>query len=247
MESSNKGAEKISKKEQSDSSHFPKGYGDVTLRSCDNVNFSFPRGVLSHISPVFNDILRSGGSDKKLAPATIELAEDSETVTQLLHHIDPLLEPLPLEKTTVIGLLKAAKKYQIPKVLHWIELEASKKGLTNTTSSEPLNTSDPLLFLYLGYQLDSKEMIKEGFRRVNTCHIDKLQLEISDRFTVSFLRRTYTNRAKLSALINTELLDAIIRAAQVFDLGKDFDVGPIKSKRGVFSRTTVFHPRPCYN
>ncbi|PVF96039.1 hypothetical protein CPB86DRAFT_551606 [Serendipita vermifera] len=248
MASSVKGSEVGLRNEARDSTQFPGGYGDFTFKSSDNVIFSFPRGVLSHISPAFNDIVvRVGNSDKKVSGTIPELPEDSVTITELLHHIDPLLEPLPLQDTTVVNLLKAAKRYQIPKVLQWIELEANKKRLSSLGAPDSLSASNPLLFLYLGYQLDSKDMIKEGLRGATTCHISKLQQEVLERFTVAFLRKTFANRTKMSAEINSHLLGTIVQTAQTLDLGKDFELGPVKSKRGFFSRTAIFHPKPCHD
>jgi hypothetical protein len=226
-----------------ESPRFPKGYGDFTFKSSDNVIFSFPGGVLAHVSPVFNDMFLSGTSSEASSQSTLQLQEDSETITQLLHHIDPLLQPLPIEKATLRRLLEAARKYQIPKVLRWVESETLDKRISLVESPEPLRISHPLFYLSLGCEFESKEMVRQGMREAIRCHISKLAKK--EPVALDIFQQILVLRGQRSAMLNCEFLGVIIRIAQELDIGKDFDLG-VNSYRGLLSsRKDMPRPKPC--
>ncbi|PVF96040.1 hypothetical protein CPB86DRAFT_787459 [Serendipita vermifera] len=202
---------KNSKDQPRESTRFHRGYGDFTFMSIDNVIFSFPRGVLTHVSPVFNDMFQSGSSDQEPDQPIVQLQEDHKTLTHLLHLIDPLLQPLPIEKATLRGLLEAGRKYQISKVLQWVESKVIK-GATVADS--------PLFYLSLGYQFESKEMARRSMREAIRCNIQKL----TEREEVSgaVLQQLLVARAQRSALLSHELLGVIVRTAQELNIGGNF-------------------------
>lgn len=98
------------------SADFPPGYGDFEIQSSDNTVFSFPRGVLSHASPVFKDMFTFGDANTGDNQKPLVVTEDSTTIRNLLLYLDPLKESVELTKDTVGPFLEVAMKYQIPEI-----------------------------------------------------------------------------------------------------------------------------------
>jgi hypothetical protein len=101
------------------SSDFPSGYGDFELKSSDNVIFSFPCGLLAHVSPIFKDMFALGDPNQK---EPLPLTENAEAIRQFLLYIDPLKESPKLTTGSMTAFVEVAKKYQVPMML-----EAFKK------------------------------------------------------------------------------------------------------------------------
>jgi hypothetical protein len=109
---------------------FPPGYGDFEILSSDNIIFSFPSGVLAHVSPVFKDMFTIEYKGTPREQETLKVTEDAATIRLLLLFNDPLREPLNVMKDTAVPFLEMAMKYQVSRMLSdfkkWV---VSKDGL----------------------------------------------------------------------------------------------------------------------
>ncbi|PVG01571.1 hypothetical protein CPB86DRAFT_870996 [Serendipita vermifera] len=154
------GASIISNHDAQYSTEFPSGYGDFELKSSDNVMFSFPRGVLAHVSPVFKDMFSIGGTSDQREP--LALTEDSKVIKEFLLYIDPLKPSLGFTLGTVESLIEAATKYQVATMVETFEKWMvwgsyyihfhSKSGFVWDGDS-PIK-KDPMLFLSLAERFD---------------------------------------------------------------------------------------------
>ncbi|CAG8628833.1 4508_t:CDS:2 [Acaulospora colombiana] len=134
---------------------FPLGYGDFELKSSDNVIFSFPRGILAHVSPVFKDMFSIGDTDGQHEP--LNLTEDSKTIRQFLLYIDPLKYSPGFTLDTAESLIEAATKYQVAIMVETFEnwavtgsacISHDAKSDVVSNGSSPIK-KDPMLFLSL--------------------------------------------------------------------------------------------------
>ncbi|PVF96038.1 hypothetical protein CPB86DRAFT_710038, partial [Serendipita vermifera] len=132
------------------SEEFPFGYGDFVIHSSDGVTFHFPGFLLSHASPVFRDMFVVGNSPSQSTQVT--LTESAVTIDLLLRQIDPNKEPMPPDFDTIGGLLEAARKYQVLKVMKWWEKELG----VDATGRSPTILKEPMRCLALAarYELD---------------------------------------------------------------------------------------------
>jgi hypothetical protein len=93
----------------------------------------------------------------------------------LLLHIDPVKMPLPIHKDTIKPLLEAARKYQLPTILHWFEREVTRAEVPLVDSNEDgedkedkedekkiLMEEDPLLVLSLAVEHEMKELVPKA-------------------------------------------------------------------------------------
>jgi hypothetical protein len=147
------------------SKEFPKGYGDFVFKSMDGVIFHFPRFLLSHVSPVFKDMYQLGENAPKQDIAIF--TEDSKTLEYFLCHIDPAREAPQLDWDRVAGLLQAAEKYQVHKILKWFEREVS---LSLTANSYPI-LPNPMLCLALARRFNLNMTARLSVRQLIKCPI----------------------------------------------------------------------------
>jgi hypothetical protein len=126
------------------SAEFPREYGDFELKSSDNVMFSFPRGLLAHVSPVFKDMFSIGTTSDHNQEQPLLLTEDAEAIKQFLLYIDPLKDSPKFTVDTVMPFVEAAMKYQVPRMIETFELWAKE----NDTGAKVIER-DPMLFLSL--------------------------------------------------------------------------------------------------
>ncbi|KAG8797703.1 hypothetical protein FRC16_008598 [Serendipita sp. 398] len=144
------------------SAEFPKNYGDFRLVSSDGVVFSFPRFLLSHMSPVFKDMLEIGTADSMGRDAELRLAEDSTTLDQLLRFLDPAKRPLPIDISTVDRLLESAQKYQIERVFEYWEEQMTVRD----ASMKVVEIRCPMVTLSLATRFHRRHMLKLALREL---------------------------------------------------------------------------------
>jgi hypothetical protein len=72
------------------SNDFTPEYGDFNIQSSDYMIFSFPHGILSHVSPVFKDIHAFDDPHTGNNQRPLVVTEDAATITQFLLCLDPL-------------------------------------------------------------------------------------------------------------------------------------------------------------
>jgi hypothetical protein len=149
-----------SETENTVSQEFPEGYGDFTFKSSDGVVFHFPLFLLSHASPIFEDMRKIGtnfqGNDM------LVLSETGSTLETLLRLIDPAKETPALDWECVQQLLEAAEKYQIKNIFSWFEREVTF-GLSDTTTT----LEHPILCLGLAKRFGLKHTVgRDQFSRL---------------------------------------------------------------------------------
>ncbi|KAG8766283.1 hypothetical protein FRC20_005831 [Serendipita sp. 405] len=153
----------MSTDELRDSEEFPQGYGDFRLISSDNVVFHFPPWFLSHMSPVFKDMLAMASNDEQ-RNSELRLTEDADTLDRFLRFCDPLKRILPLDMERVQPLLEAARKYQIPKIFEWMEERIlMDMGKVN---SPLMKIQEPMTILALATRFDLENLAKVALREL---------------------------------------------------------------------------------
>jgi hypothetical protein len=124
------------------STNFPHGYGNFEVISSDNVIFSFPRGVLEHVSPVFKDMFAIGITEELNREGPLPLVEHAETIEGFLLYIDPLKDTPDFTIDSAVSLVEAATKYQVPRMV-----DAFEKWAKKTKSGCAAMKTEPALFL----------------------------------------------------------------------------------------------------
>ncbi|KAG8854221.1 hypothetical protein FRB91_003872 [Serendipita sp. 411] len=167
------------------SAEFPENYGDLRLVSSDRVVFSFPLFFLSHMSPVFKEMLATAREQSSGPLEELRLTEDSTTLDQLLRFLDPTKKPLPIDMDTVEGLLESAQKYQVERVFEYWEEQVKvqdedrkvikirypmmtfflashfgRDDLTKLAERELVRAPDKDLYLSKGFIVDHREVIR---------------------------------------------------------------------------------------
>ncbi|KAG8823654.1 hypothetical protein FRC18_010695 [Serendipita sp. 400] len=167
------------------SAEFPESYGDLRLVSSDRVVFSFPLFFLSHMSPVFKEMLETAREQSSGPLEELQLTEDSTTLDQLLRFLDPTKKPLPIDMNTVEGLLESAQKYQVERVFEYWEEQVKvqdedrkvikirypmmtfflashfgRDDLTKLAERELVRAPDKELYLSKGFLVDHREVIR---------------------------------------------------------------------------------------
>ncbi|PVG01575.1 hypothetical protein CPB86DRAFT_752864 [Serendipita vermifera] len=136
------------------SPEFPTGYGDFEILSSDNVVFSFPRGILVHVSPVFKDMFSFGANSDAEKREPLRLTDNASTIKQLLLFNDPLRDPVKITTDTVSSFLEGAMKYQISRMLSAFE----KWALSSDGSLHYSHKKEPVILLSLAERLGLQEL-----------------------------------------------------------------------------------------
>ncbi|KAG8799231.1 hypothetical protein FRC17_007191 [Serendipita sp. 399] len=149
------------------SEEFPDNYGDFRLISSDGVAFSFPRFFLSHVSPVFEDMLKLGPTNSSAQQQQQEteqliLTEDSVTLDQLLRFFDPAKKPLPINAATIERLLEAARKYQVEQVFDYWE----DQMMVRDVGRKVIKIRDPLVSFLLAHHFERHNLMKLALREL---------------------------------------------------------------------------------
>lgn len=137
-----------------DSTNFPPGYGDFALQSSDGVICHFPRYLLAYISGFFKDLFDLPNSDS--GPTPLLLTEPSQMVELLLSHMDTKIRVQSINPNTIVDLLEAARKYQVPTIGEWFEAEIKHKRvpLAGDVSVTNLLLDNPLLTLHCAWRFN---------------------------------------------------------------------------------------------
>lgn len=134
------------------SAKFPPDYGDFALQCSDNVVCHFPRHLLSYMSGFFRDMfdLPRGDDAGSQTVAPLQLTEPSQTIELLLEHIDPNIQTPEINLDTIVVLLEAAQKYQVPVVTKWFEREIKyeRRAVFPEDPSQDLDEPKQQSFLY---------------------------------------------------------------------------------------------------
>lgn len=163
-----------------DSTKFPPGYGDFALQSCDGVVCYFPRHLLAYMSEFFRDMFDLPNSDKG-ATAPVPLTESSQIVELLLEHMDPKIDTSYIDPDTIVGLLEAARKYQVPSITQWYERQAQVKAHTlsstydNCIPPRTLISTQPLLVLHCALQFNLPILGQLALKEFAECDINLIQ------------------------------------------------------------------------
>ena len=131
------------------SSKFPPSYGDFALLCSDGVICYFPRYLLGYMSGFFKDMFDLPNNNVQLA-SPLSLTEPSGTIELLLQHIDLKTPPPDIDAGTIVDLLEAAQKYQVPTIYTWFENEIEHRRVLvqNDLQKENLVLSNPSLVFY---------------------------------------------------------------------------------------------------
>ena len=142
-----------------DSTKFPLGYGDFILQCSDGVVCHFPRHLLEYMSPVFKDmfIVSNHNSTSSSQSLPLILVERSEVIELLLEHIDPRsMQVPPIDPKNILGLLEAARKYQVIIITERFKEQAALRQVNTTTGDikEPFTSTHPDLALQCAVRFD---------------------------------------------------------------------------------------------
>jgi hypothetical protein len=95
---------------------FDRGDSDVTIRSCDRVDFQVHKAMLGIASTAFEDMFTAPGPlphGQEQVKQVIDLVECSKTLLQLLSAIYPMVPIIPDTLEDALSLLSACQKYQM--------------------------------------------------------------------------------------------------------------------------------------
>ncbi|KIM31520.1 hypothetical protein M408DRAFT_327706, partial [Serendipita vermifera MAFF 305830] len=146
------------------STMFPPDYGDFALQCSDGVVCHFPRYLLGYMSGFFRDMfeLPRGDDAGPQTVAPLQLTEPSKTIELLLEHMDPKSQRPEIDPDTIVKLLEAAQKYQVPTVFQWYEKQSRVKNIVDyaklspeyATGKPPFLVTHPLSALYCAMRFD---------------------------------------------------------------------------------------------
>lgn len=98
---------------------FDRGDSDVTIRSCDRVDFLVHKAILGTASPAFEDMFTAPATlprGQEHVKQTIDLTESSKTLLCLLSVIYPIVPIVPDTLEDALSLLSACQKYQMDSI-----------------------------------------------------------------------------------------------------------------------------------
>ncbi|CAG7850761.1 SubName: Full=Uncharacterized protein {ECO:0000313/EMBL:CCA78026.1} [Serendipita indica DSM 11827] len=206
MSVTNESAPDVEQTRRSD--EFPQGYGDVELISSDKVIFSFHRYLLCHCSPIFKDMFVVGTSKSPTNDSIpyVILSEDSATLDALLRFFDPEKEPLPMNNETIVGLLEAARKYQVPRVMKWWEREMQ----IDLVATQKAKLQHPMLCLVLADRYGVRNVARVAARELIKAPADELQVDLPFESRLLVLLDTL-RRERITQL--TQIVDKLVTQA----------------------------------
>ncbi len=117
---------------------FDRGDSDVTIRSCDRVDFQVHKGVLGIASTAFEDMFTAPGPSphgQGQVKQVIDLTEDSKTLLHLLSVMYPMDPIVPDTLEDALSLLSACQKYQM-------DSTATRIRVLTRTCTPPLFTDE---------------------------------------------------------------------------------------------------------
>ncbi|KAG8809325.1 hypothetical protein FRC17_003497 [Serendipita sp. 399] len=192
----------MSNVEMRNSEEFPPGYGDFRLISSDNVVFHFPPWFLSHMSPVFKDMLALATEDSQRTNE-LQMTEDAETLDRFLRFCDPLKKVLPLNLDKLQPLLEAARKYQVTKIFEWME-ERILADVERVMTPAPARIQDPMTVLALATRFDLENLARLALRELVKAPAKEFQTSMvfeSDMFMHLFHLRQQRIKAMVDRVL----------------------------------------------
>ena len=189
-----------------DSTKFPPGYGDFTLQCSDNVICHFPRHLLEYMSPVFKDMFSLDaetidcGSTTKPSNPPLKLTESSAVIEALLEHIDPKSKRvLPIHPDIILGLLDAARKYQIATVIEWFSEQGwlRQAEITSGEVAGPFTSTHPAVALECAVQFDLPHIGKLALRELASAPSSKIQLGSTDLSSRVYKHQCHLREARV--------------------------------------------------
>ncbi|CCA73444.1 hypothetical protein PIIN_07398 [Serendipita indica DSM 11827] len=165
---------------------FPAGYGDLELVSSDSVVFHFPRFLLSHMSPIFNDMFSIAQEDNSTSSASrLTVTEDSKTLEAFLGFLDPKQRSPSLDFAILPQLLEAGRKYEVPQISEWWESQISLEEKSTLAMSFVL--TQPMTSLILAFRYGLKDTARLALREL-------VRAPLSDLYTTMALETTLLSR-----------------------------------------------------
>ncbi|KAG8753111.1 hypothetical protein FRC14_006420 [Serendipita sp. 396] len=160
------------KKQVSD--RFPVDYGDFVLKSSDDLLFYFSRAILAYVSDFFRCMFELPSSDETQGTAQKPLivTETADVLKGFLEQIDAKTLPPGFGHDSVVDILEAARKYQVPVIITRFEAEIHREHqLRNVASrsSDLLLLSHPLVVLYIALHHDIESVGKWAIQELARC------------------------------------------------------------------------------
>ncbi|KAG8734464.1 hypothetical protein FRC11_009993 [Ceratobasidium sp. 423] len=166
----------------------PPAGGDLTLQSCDGTTFQVHSVLLGLASTVFAGMLT--GETK---PDTVELAEDTETISLMLAFIYPVDPPSITTINQVEKIMLSSQKYDIEKMTKFIER-------CNRPDNQ-LILSDPIHAFRASIKHDFPTIRTLSAKASGTKHIDPYSLKGLEE-----LARKFPESSSVIGLIGAQLI-----------------------------------------
>ncbi len=137
---------------------FDRGDSDVTIRSCDHIDFQVHKAILAIASAAFEDMFtapRPSSHRQGQVKQVIDLTENSKTLHHLLSVIYPMDSIVPDTLEDALSLLSACQKYQVDSTA--TRIRASIRACT-----PPLFTTENCFRAYSiasGYHLEEEALL----------------------------------------------------------------------------------------
>ncbi|PVG01573.1 hypothetical protein CPB86DRAFT_870997 [Serendipita vermifera] len=156
------------------SDDYPPGSWDFDIQSSDNVIFSFPRSILSYVSPIFKDMFAVGDANVGSNRNPLVVTEDAATLTLFLLFIDPLKESPDLTKETIVPFLEVMNKYQVPQIQERFE----KMALGQDGLLQGIYAQEPLLVLSIAERFNWPRIGSFAMQYAAKAHKDRVPTAI---------------------------------------------------------------------
>lgn len=157
---------------------FPPSYGDFALQCSDGIVCHFPRYLLGYLSGFFKDMFELPNSNESVqSMEPLLLTEPSKTIELLLQHMDPKIVTPGIDQDTIVDLLEAARKYQVPNVTTWFQEEVlfTKAHVLSQNRDLFLLVENPLLIFYCALRFDLPNLGRPALKILAHCHMALLE------------------------------------------------------------------------
>jgi hypothetical protein len=192
-----------------DSTKFPAGYGDFGLHCSDDVLCHFPRYLLGYMSGFFKGMfelpdINGKNEQSRTAPEPLRLTETSAVIELLLQHMDPRTQHHEINPDSIVDLLEAAQKYQVPTIPEWYENEVQlRKTLVYTTSipdplaPQPSLVTNPLLILYCALRFNLPRSGQLALKEFTQCNAEVLEFTTNQLSLQAYLHGMSLRRERI--------------------------------------------------
>lgn len=138
--------------------------GDVILRSSDRVDFRFFKNFLSKASEVFSSLFQVPSPSESTSPSDyidgvplVQVAETSRVLDILLRFCHPALRHPRLLPEDIMGVYKAAEKYDIMEAVAW-----ARESTLSLMETHPMGVF--IVAYHLGWEEEAKASAKRLLR-----------------------------------------------------------------------------------